>query len=399
MPWFEYEGTCLNGTAIAGRIEAESHDAACRMLTETMQLTISDLRAAATSPPRTPIGADDFIFFNEQLASLASAGIALDEGLQQIARDVTSPRLRRLIEAVAADLRRGEPLERAIARHEADLPVLYSRVIRAGVQSGQLSATLLSLNQHLRLMGETRRLLWETLTYPLFVLLLAMGIASLFLVFIVPKFREIFHDFGTQLPFVTMLLLDAADVFPTVLIVAGVAVVAAAVAWRILQTTPGGRAVREAIIAHIPVVGRVYRASLVARFVRSVATCVQAGITLPETLRLAGGVTGSPRIGIEAERAAVAVEQGRSVLDAEQKGAWIPGIFGYTVQVSLGRDALPAALLQLSRTYEARAVYIQGLLRALLLPTLVVVVGLMIGFGVIALFMPLVSLINCVSGG
>ncbi|MBN1492059.1 MAG: type II secretion system F family protein [Phycisphaerae bacterium] len=398
MAWFEYDGQCPNGTAISGRIEAANHSAADEMLRTTMRLTVSDVRQARSPAPRSRISDEDFMFFNEQLASLASAGMALDAGLEQLARDVSSPRLRGLIQDIAGEVRRGEPLEQAVARHEARMPVLYSRVIRAGVASGQLSATLLSLNQHLRLMGETRRLLWETLSYPAIVLLLAMGVISFFFIAIVPMFQEIFADFGVRLPVVTLLLIDAGKIYPFLLTSFAITVVLLILVWQALRFTLRGRLLREWVVSHVPIVGRVYRASLISRFVRSVATCVRSGITLPEALRLAGGVTGSPGLARDAEYVAAAAEAGNSILDATQVCAWIPGIFGYTVQVALGREALPAALAQLSTTYEARATHTQAMLRAALLPTLVVILGGTLFFGIAAMFLPLVSLVNSVSG-
>jgi type IV pilus assembly protein PilC len=398
VPWFEYEGLAPGGTAVAGRIEAESHEAARRVLSETMQVTLGEVRTAEVRPAKAPISAEEFQFFNEQLASLASAGLALDEGLQQLARDVDSPRLRRFIDDVVSDLRRGEPLEQAIGKHEAQLPVLYSRVIRAGIQTGRLPETLLDLNQHLRLMGQTRQVLWEILSYPVLLLAVGLTIVSVFFLAVVPQFRVIFSDFGTDLPAPTALLMAVSEGFPTILIVGGLILACVVIGWRLLPRLPRGRPIREWILARVPIVGRVYRASLVSRFVRSVATGVQAGIPLPDALRLAGGVTGSPGLGAEADRVAAAVEQGGSIFNATQLCVWIPVIFGYTVQVALGRDALPAALLQLSESYESRATHYQSMLKVVLFPGVVIFVGGLMALGVIGLFMPMVCLINAVSG-
>jgi type II secretory pathway component PulF len=399
VPWFEYEGQCPNGTAISGRIEAENHDSAHEMLAKTMRLTVTDVRQVTSPPPPSPISENDLIFLNEQLASLASAGMVLDEGLEQLARDVHSKRLKRFIEAIVADLREGRPLDEAVARHESRLPVLYSRVIRAGVKGGNLAATLLGLNQHMRLMGQTRHVLWETLSYPIFLLIGAFAILTFFFLDLVPQFKEIYIDFGTDLPGPTMLMVGISDAFPQVLIGSAIVVAAAIVGWQLLRTTPTGRIFRESLFCHIPMIGRIYRASLVSRFVRSVATSVQVGIDLPEALKLAGGVTGSPGLIAEAERVADDVEQGEPIFQAAQLCTLIPPIFGYTVQVAAGRDALPSSLNQLAESYEARALHYHSLLRILLFPMIIVVVGGLIAFGVIGLWLPMVTLVNAVSGG
>jgi len=399
VPWFEYEGHCPNGTAMAGRIEAETFEDAREMLTENMRLSLSDIREAKAPPPAHAIGQEEFIFFNEQLASLASAGMALDEGLQQLAKDVQSPKLKGFIEAVVQDLQAGASLEQTIGRHEDRLPVLYSRIIRAGIQTGRLPAMLLNLNQHLRLMGETRRILWETLSYPILVLGLAFTIMSGFFLFVVPQFRMIFADFGIGLPSLTELVLRTSLIYPTILMTGCIVIPAMIIAWRLLRFTCLGRLIRESIAAHLPIVGRVYRESLLSRFVKSMSLCIQAGLTLPDALRLAGDVTGSRVLCTDAEHVAAAAERGESVLNATQLCRFIPSIVGYTLQVAVGRDALPAALMQLSRSYESRAVHLQSMLRTILLPIAILIIGFMIGLIVLALFLPLASFINAVSGG
>ena len=113
MPWFEYEGSTQGGTAISGRIEASSAEQA-RTDLFGMGIDLRALTKAEAPPPHgTTLSEDDLIFFNEQLASLAQAGIALDEGLSQLARDLHSPRLKAWIDGLVEDLRRGMPIEQA----------------------------------------------------------------------------------------------------------------------------------------------------------------------------------------------------------------------------------------------------------------------------------------------
>lgn len=399
MPWFEYEGLTPGGTAIAGRVEAMDADRARTSLAQ-MQIDVREVRAAGAPPkPASGLSEDDLVFFNEQLASLAEAGIALDEGLAQLARDLDSSRLRAWIEEIVEDLRRGVPIDQAIEKREAGLPLLYSRVIRAGIQSGELPATLLNLNQHLRLTGTTRRMLWELVSYPLLVIFLALTIASVFYGFIVPQFREIFADFGTRLPSLTLMMLTIGEHYWTILAIVLVVIAAAALAWRLLRASSRGQAIRESITLSLPVVGWVHHASLVARFLRAVATSLATGIPLPQAMRLGAGATGSTRLMQDAERLADEVEQGRSIFVANQSTQLVPPMFGFCVQVATGRDALPLAISQLARSYENRAIHTQVLLRVLLFPILIIIVGVFLAMGILAMFLPLVSAINTVSGG
>ncbi|GMU20833.1 MAG: hypothetical protein AMXMBFR13_09290 [Phycisphaerae bacterium] len=399
MPWFEYEGLTPGGTAIAGRVEAASSERARTSLADTL-IEVRELHQSEPPPPqRGRLRPDDLVFFNQQLASLAEAGIALDEGLAQLARDVQEPRLRGWLEGLVEDLRRGTPLDQAIAAREAGLPILYSRVLRSGMETGHLSATLLNLNQHLRLAGNTRRIVWEVTAYPLIVLVLALGLMGVLFTTVIPQFRDIFRDFGTQLPAITRLLLDVADVFPIIALVLGIIVVGAAFGWHFLRFTPGGRSFRESLVLGLPVIGRVHRASLMARFLRSVSTAIGSGLPLPQAIRLASGATGSMILEADADHLAREVERGQSIFVANQSTRVVPPLFGYCVQIAAGRDALPAAIAQLAQSYERRAVQSQSLIRTILLPAIVVLVGGGLALIVVAMFLPLVHLINSVSSG
>jgi type II secretory pathway component PulF len=398
MPWFEYEGLTPGGTAIAGRVEAPNREDATDSLYQ-MQIEVRELRSASPPPARAAaIGEQDLVFFNEQLASLADAGMALDEGLAQLARDVESPRLRKWIDRLVEDLKRGVPLDQAIEANERGLPVLYSQVIRAGIQSGELSGTLLNLNQHLQLRGKTRQLLWETLSYPMIVALATLILMTGIFTLVVPKFREIFADFGTVLPGLTLFLLEAAAAWPSILAIGGGVIGMCLLIWHLMRYSKGGHGIRERVTLGVPAIGRVYRASLIARFLRAVSTAVATGIPLPEAVRLGAGATGSVLLTRDAEYLASEVEAGQSIFVANQSARLIPPLFGFAVQVASSREVLPQAIAQLAASYENRAIYNHNLLRSVFYPVAVLLLGGCVGFIVTALFLPLVTLINAVSG-
>ncbi|HSW46212.1 MAG TPA: type II secretion system F family protein [Phycisphaerae bacterium] len=398
MAWFEYKGMTPGGTAITGHLEAADHDQAAHDLA-LMQIEVRDLCRAARPPAPARIGADDLIFLNEQIASLAQAGIALDEGLAQLARDLESQRLKRWILDLVEDLRRGTPIDRAVAARQQGLPILYSRVIRAGVQSGQLAATLLNLNQHLRLMGDTRRIFWELATYPLVVVVIALGVLSLFFTLIVPQFADIFRDFGTTLPSLTMLLINISFIYPQLLLGAAIVLALIALLWRSIRYSASGRMLREGLLLRLPLFGILTRSSLIARFLRMISMAVNTGLPMPEAIRLSAEATGSNLLTHDADRLAAEVERGESIFVANQSCNLIPPLFGFCVQVASGRDSLPIAVGQLARAYENRAFHALAVIRVALYPILIILLAFVLGICVIGMFLPLITLVNSVSGG
>lgn len=398
MAWFEYEGLTQAGMVVSGKLEAADHAHAMDALS-AMRLEVRQVRPAAKPPaPAIKISDDDLIFFNDQLASMVDAKIALDEGLALMARDLESPPLRRWVDALVADMRDGATLEQAVIRHEKHLPVLYSRVIRAGVQSGDLAGVLFQLNQHLRLAKTSRRIVWESISYPLLVFALSLVIISFFFLAIIPQLQDIYSDFAVRLPVVTMALLAAADYFPTVLIVFAAICAASMLTWRFMKLTSTGRHLRNRIILCTPVIRRLHLSSLISRFVRAVSAAVSANVTLPEALRLAASATGSEDLEGEAESLARESEHGRSVFVATQHTRLIPPLFGYCVQAATGRDALPESLNRLAASYEARALHSQAMIRIVLFPMMIILVGGFIAICALATIMPLISLLHAITG-
>lgn len=159
-----------------------------------------------------------------------------------------------------------------------------------------------------------------------------------------------------------------------------------------------GRAVKERIILGMPLVGSMICDSLRARFLRAMAFAVHSGLPLPEALRLSAGATASPGLVREAERIAAQVEGGRDLYDVSQNERLIPAMFGYLARVRGDARSLRHALVQLSKAYESRAMHGQSVLRGWVAPVAIVLVGLVIAVLILAMFLPLTSLIQSVSG-
>ncbi len=141
MPAFEYSGQLQSGSAISGTIEADRAEDATAQL-HAMGIRVTAIAAARAMRTIRPLSREDLQYFNQQLASLAETGVALDQGLRILAGDLHRGRLRRVIEELADDLDRGVPLEDAIDRRAGLFPPLYAQIIKSGVENNQLGSTL-----------------------------------------------------------------------------------------------------------------------------------------------------------------------------------------------------------------------------------------------------------------
>lgn len=411
MPTFTYVGQLRSSNAIGGTLEATSAEAAMAEL-QTSGIQVTSLAPAASLPPARPLSRDDLLYFNQQLAGLTESGMALDQGLRIVAKDLRRGRLRRAIEEIAEDLDRGTLIEEAVNRRANLFPPLYGEILKSGVDSNRLGSTLCNLNTHLLLMRDSRRLFWESAIYPIIVLIVSFVVLSIFMVYVVPQQEELVLGFeGTEyyggqdwspqslaIPPATLLLFKAAHHWPFCVMVIGGTVAGIILLLYLLKLFPAGRRIREMLISLIPGFFGVYKASLLSRFSQAAALGASAGHDLPRVLRLAAGATGHRRLIREAEYLSSQIEAGVSP-DTSIGTGLIPAIFRYTAQVAGRRGQLAAALAEMARAYDVIARHRMVMLRMILTPALIILVAILLGFVITAMFLPLIMVINKMTGG
>jgi type II secretory pathway component PulF len=399
MAIFEYAALTSSGRLMTGTIEAASRDQACDLLKD-MQLSVNEIKQARREEPRTAIGRNEFILFNQQLAAIAKAGIPLERGLHELSADIASKPMRKLIDAVAADLEAGVPIEQAFEKRQKNFPPLYGRILKAGVETGRLSEMLTSLNRHLEIASQTRRIIFEAMAYPIVILALAAVIISAVFIVIVPQFRVILEEMtgGARLPVLTTgLFALSRHIVPFWTGIAFLVVIVLVIR-AILTTFPEGRRFKEDLFMKIPVIGRLYHSSILSRMAEAMAMMVAAGADMPTCLRLAANAAGSEKLALESEMLARQIEQGANLLEAGQFCKIIPRLFLYSIVLGSQRNELQDNLYGLGQMYAQQARTNQARLQAILLPVMLVFVGGFIGMTVLALFLPMIQIITSLSG-
>ena len=397
MATFEYNALTSTGRLMKGTIEAGSRDEAGEQLKQ-MQLTVNLLEKAKPQKPKTAIGRNEFMLFNQQLASITKAGIPLEKGLRELAGDVGSRSMRKLIDAIAGELEAGVSIEKAFEKRQKAFPPLYGRILKAGVETGRLSEMLTSLNRHLEMANQTRRIIFEALSYPAVILALAAVILTAIFLIVIPQFETILEEMvGGDLNLLTASFLTIArNVVPfwigvSVLVAAGVVVYAA------LSSFPAGRRLKESVVFKLPVVGNLYHSSVLSKMAEAMAMMVAAGCDMPICLRLGSTAAGSEKLLLESDVVAAQIEQGANILEAGQFCKVIPGLFLYSIQLGTQRNELQDNLYGLGQMYAEQIRYRQTRLQAILLPVMLIVVGGILAMAVLAMFLPMIQVVTCLS--
>jgi type IV pilus assembly protein PilC len=396
---FAYRAQRIDGQPLSGTIDAESVDQARDRL-ETLRLRVIQLEPSASAAPGVrPLRGEDFVTFNQQLAQLAAAGLPLEHGLRLIAQDMRQGKVANTIRQIADDLEKGQPLGQAFEKHASQFPTAYGQLIEAGVRTNNLSGMLLSLGQHLQTISRMRAAMWRAISYPLMVFIALCFVIAFIGTFVLPKFQDVFKDFGVRLPAITQFLISSSSAIGTSAISAAILVIALLIAWAILRSAGKDAAIRDAVGLRLPLVGAVLRRSLVSRWCDAVRIGVAGGMDLPAAMRTAGVAVGSPRLAGDVEAIAARLESGQPLDLGGRQRSLIPATVTAVIELSSRQGALADTLGTLARMYQQQARAKVGLIPAVLTPVLLALLTGIIGFIIVAMFAPFVTLIQSVTGG
>jgi type II secretory pathway component PulF len=395
---FAYRAQMPDRQAISGTIDAANAADAHRRL-QALHLQTIELEPAPRPPRAKPLGSDDFLAFNQQLAQLTRAALPVEQGLRLIAQEMRGSAMKRTIDQVAAELEGGKTLPEAIDAHREQFPPLYSRLIDAGVRAGNLPGILLNLSRHLSLVRRMQAMLWQTLTYPLIVIGILFGVVMFIFLALFPRLDDIFRDFHAELPTLTVVILAISRALsdPRLWIAMAAIIVLAILIWIFLRITGRLRTVRETVLLPLPLVGAVLRRNLIARWCDAVALGVEAGMDLPGAIDLASDAIASRIIRADGDVLVGAISAGRTIGSIGGLRI-IPPTALSAMDAASGRGDLAPTLRMLSQIYQEQAELRLGSIQGILMPVVLLILGLVVGLVMFAVLLPMISLIEAISG-
>jgi type II secretory pathway component PulF len=327
-----------------------------------------------------------------QVAELAKAGLPLAPGLRALADELPSRRVAAVLHELADQLERGIPLAAALESQGSRFPSHLRGLLLAGVRSGRLAETFEEFVEIQRNRIEQRHRIWTILAYPLVLLAMVLGMFVFCSVTFVPGFAKVFSDFDAELPSVTVLLLDLTSPFG---IAANLALVAVLIgAAMILGSLRMRAAWAQDLCYSVPVIGPLWRWSRLAEFSRLMGLLLDQEVPLPRALRLTGEGVGDPYLAKGCRRLARMVEDGNSLADSLPQVRQFPASLRPVVQWGQQVPALSSAFRAAAEMYNGRVHVQSTFLEVIALPLVLVVVLASVGFLVVGLFMPLISLIQ-----
>lgn len=335
--------------------------------------------------------------FAGHVAELARAGLPLSSGLRALSEELPSRQLRRTLYAASVRLENGESVETVIDQSSQSLPDDLRVLLRAGLRSGRFAVLLEEYLTLVRQARDTRRQLMLGLIYPALLLLASGSLLVVLAVWVVPDIKGIFLGFDTELPSLTEGLLWISDIIIDWGASALLGFAALAVcAWIAARSLVGTAALRRLFCA-IPVIGTSSRAISLGHFCHLLALLIDSELPLPDAIKIAGSGCGDSDLDQASQKLAQRVAMGASLQEAASSLPQFPSSLVRTFRWEGRQDVLPAALRAAAQGFEVRAESQSRLLPLIIEPVMVMSVGATFGLLVIALFMPLVKLLNDLS--
>lgn len=395
MQSFGYAAQMPDCTVMRGSVEAVSVEAARKEL-EHLGFTVIEFDAAPKPAKGKPFRGDDFVAFNQQLAQMTEAGLPVERGLRLIAQDMGNNRLSATVRDIADDLDRGVSLKDAFEKHRGRFPSMYGSLMEVGVRSGNLPGMLLNLGRHLEMISRLRAALWRAASYPMLLLLALSGLVIFLGIAVLPGFVVIFEDFDTQLPVLTELVIDAGNWAP--LLACGVILIVFAIPLTgyYLRVTGKDQAFADRFLIPMPIIGPVLRFNRSARWCDALQMAVSAGLDLPRAIHLAGEAVGSPTMRRDGQLLSDWIERGGD-LQGFVPPRSIPTTIIAAIELSPNHRDLPHALATITNLYEEQADIRVSSVQLMTAPVLMAGMAVLMGVVVMALFLPLVKLIQSVS--
>jgi type IV pilus assembly protein PilC len=394
MPAYAWKGKNRMGEIQEGVLVSESRDSAASTLKrngiEVMNVRVmpSEAKSFGKVPPK------ELAIFTRQFSVMIDAGLPLVQCLEILGAQQAHKGFQRIIEAVQADVEKGSTLQTALSKHPKAFNDLYVNMVGAGESGGILDIILQRLSGYIEKAVKLTAKVKGAMTYPVAVITIAITVVVIIMVKVIPVFSAMYDGMGAKLPYPTLICMAISNalinyswliVIATVLIVIGL---------KQYYKTPTGHLQIDALLLKLPVLGDVLRKVAVARFCRTLGTLISSGVPILEGMDITARTAGNMVIQNAIIKSKDAVEQGRNISTPLAETKVFPPMVVQMVGVGEATGALDAMLAKVADFYEDEVDNAVANLTSLMEPIMIALLGGIIGFIVVAMYLPIFNMAN-----
>jgi type IV pilus assembly protein PilC len=388
---FQWEGRDKSGKAVKGEMRA-SGEAVVNASLRRQGIKVTRVRKQRLAGGKK-VTEKDIALFTRQLATMMKAGVPLLQAFDIVGKGNANPRVTKLLMDVKSDVETGSSLAAAFRKHPLHFDALFCNLVQAGEQAGILETLLDRLATYKEKILAIKSKIKSALFYPVAVIVVAFIITAVIMIFVIPAFKQVFTSFGADLPAPTLFVMGISDFFVEYwylifgIVIGGV--------WGFFELWQRSEAVQIAMdrtLLRSPIFGDIVRKSVIARWTRTLSTMFAAGVPLVEALDSVGGASGNYVYKIATKQIQQEVSTGTSLTAAMGNANVFPNMVVQMASIGEESGSLDHMLSKVADFYEAEVDDAVDALSSLMEPIIMVVLGVLIGGMVVAMYLPIFKL-------
>lgn len=401
MAFFSYSTRTSEGKIITGSLEADTKEKALEYLHSqgSVILSLNEEKAKKAAKKHSgKVKTGELVIFSRQLTTLIESGIPVVNALDILVEQVTNPYFKQVLSTVVKDIRGGTPFAASLAKHPKVFTEIYVSMVEAAETSGNLPKILDRLSMYLEKMAAIRKKVISALVYPAVVIVMITSMTSFLLLKIVPTFKDLYDSLGADLPIPTQILIGISDMLQKNLLLLIIIIVVTIVVGRKYISTPAGKKKYHRLLLKLPIFGDIFRKVSIAKFSRTFATLVRSSVPVTTSLEIVGKTSGNKIIEEAVIGAKKSIQEGVPISKPLEESGIFPPMVVKMIAVGEKSGKLEQMLMKIAQFYEEQTDAVISGLASLIEPILIVCLGVVVGFIVIAMFLPIINLSQIIVG-
>jgi len=336
----------------------------------------------------------DFVIYLRQFATLIKAGISVVEATSILAEQTESKALRKALLVVEQDLKDGNPLSTATAKHKKVFSSMFVNMIRAGEATGSMDETLERLANHFEKQHYTKQKIISALTYPIAIAIIAFIVVIFLLVSVVPTFVDMFADFGSELPAITKFVLSASEFMQKFWWLVGLLVVGMVVGITLVKNNKSSKYYLDYFLLRLPIFGKILQKAAIARMTRTLSSLFSSSVPILQAISIVENIIENEVIAKVLVKSRSALEQGQS-LTVPMKAHWVfPPLVTQMIAIGEETGSLDEMLAKVADFYEKEVDTATDRLKSLIEPIMIVFLASIVGTIVSSILIPMFEIFN-----
>lgn len=413
MPHYVFQAKNLSGKILKGELTATTADEA-RVRLRSQQLIpikISEKQSGfnfskkskntkktnrQTATIKGTVKRKELQIFTRQFAVLISSGVPIVQSLEAMAQGAKSPVFLKILNKIVQDLQSGKQLTEAMALHPNVFDRMYVNLVKAGEEGGVLDEILSRLADYIEKSGKIKSKIKGAMVYPAMIIIVAIVVIAAILIFVIPKFVEMFSQNGQELPWLTLKVIGASEFLKSSWYILLIGAFGAVYFITQYYKTGEGRKNIDTILIKIPVLGSLIQKGAVARFSRTLSTLLTAGVRIGECLEISAATAGNWVIENSLVKAKESISKGRTLVEPLKKEKYIPQMVSQMIAIGEQTGNLDIMLAKIADFFEDEVETAAEALTSMMEPLLMIVLGGIIAVLVTAMYLPIFTMAGAI---